>query len=489
MGRRIDGTNGADVIIQGTEVEIQVFALGGNDRVELNRTDDLGGGNFVDAGTGDDLVINLKEGGNEILLGDGNDTYVGTGFNLGFSDFDVVRGGAGDDLIAVTTLQSAYFGDEGNDTFVSEGQRNAFDGGTGSDTISYELRDDSTVLAGRGVTIDLTEQKAATGASTFEIFTSIENATGTNVRDLINGDAGANILKGRGGDDLLLGLGGNDTLDGGAGADDMRGGAGNDVYFVDNVGDRVTELAGQGVDKVNTTVSFDARGSHIENIAIIGSGRANVVGNELDNVIAGNNQANAINGGLGADRMAGGLGNDVYTVDNIGDVVIEAANAGTDTVKAGISFTLGANVENLTLVTNRQINAIGNALDNVIVGNARPNVIIGMGGRDLMTGGAGADRFDFRAVSDSPFAAFDRITDLSDEDVINLSTIDARTDVAGDQAFTLVSAFSGQSGQMTLTFNASAGFTVLAADVNGDGVGDFRIVLDGDHQDYDNFRL
>ena len=146
-------------------------------------------------------------------------------------------------------------------------------------------------------------------------------------------------------------------------------------------------------------------------------------------------------------------------------------------------------MENLTLVGSRQINAIGNALKNTLIGNDRPTVLLGHGGRDLMTGGGGADRFDFRAVSDSPFAAPDRITDLSNEDVINLSAIDANTRVAGDQAFTLVSAFTRQAGQLTMTFSAAAGVTVLAADVNGDGVADFRVLLDGNHTDYDNFRL
>ena len=73
--------------------------------------------------------------------------------------------------------------------------------------------------------------------------------------------------------------------------------------------------------------------------------------------------------------MAGGLGNDIYVVDNVGDVVTEADNAGTDTVRSSITYTLGANVENLTLTGAAAINGTGNALANIITGNGAANIL------------------------------------------------------------------------------------------------------------------
>lgn len=98
MAKKFKGTNGNDKIVQGNEPGVKIFALGGNDKITLNRTDDLGGGNFVDAGGGNDEVANGKEGGNVIKLGAGNDVYAGSGFASFASERgDTVSGGAGKD--------------------------------------------------------------------------------------------------------------------------------------------------------------------------------------------------------------------------------------------------------------------------------------------------------------------------------------------------------------------------------------------------------
>lgn len=104
-----------------------------------------------------------------------------------------------------------------------------------------------------------------------------------------------------------------------------------------------------------------------------------------------------LDGGTGDDHMHGGDGSDVYIVDSTGDLVHEftaGAVGGTDRVQSSVSFTLGANLENLTLTGAGVINGTGNGLANTLIGNASANTLRGMAGNDTMFGGAGNDRLD-----------------------------------------------------------------------------------------------
>jgi Ca2+-binding RTX toxin-like protein len=119
----------------------------------------------------------------------------------------------------------------------------------------------------------------------------------------------------------------------------------------------------------------------------------NVWGTNTANRIEGNAFDNVLNGDGGTDTLVGGAGNDTYRVDQPDEVVTELAGEGTDTVYANITFTLGANVENLILVenVNSDIDGTGNELANAITGNIGANTLRGLAGDDTLDGGAGAD--------------------------------------------------------------------------------------------------
>ncbi|MFM7548774.1 MAG: calcium-binding protein, partial [Cyanobacteriota bacterium] len=136
-----------------------------------------------------------------------------------------------------------------------------------------------------------------------------------------------------------------------------------------------------------------------------------LIGRAGDDWLAARGGNDTLNGGRGRDRLAGGDGNDTYIVDNAGDVVVEAVNAGIDTVRASVSHTLAANVEHLMLTGNRAINGTGTGLANTITGNAAANGLDGGAGVDQLTGGGGADRFGFR-FGQSRIRTPDRITDF-----------------------------------------------------------------------------
>jgi Ca2+-binding RTX toxin-like protein len=343
----------------------------------------------------------------------------------------------------------------------------------------------------------------------------------------ITGTANGEILLGHDAvADEINALGGNDTLNGMAGADFMYGGEGDDTYVADNAGDQAIELLGHGTDTVQSAVSFSL-GDNAENLTLTGASAINGTGNALDNILTGNAAANVLNGMGGADQMTGGLGNDTYTVDNAGDVVTEASSTGgIDLVNSSITHVLGNNVENLMLTGTANISGTGNTLANVITGNSGNNtlsggarndtinggsgndvlngdanndtlnggsgvdVLTGGTGRDIMTGGTSGDDFDFNAVNEGGKTAATRdiITDfVHGSDDIDLSTIDARSTMAGNQAFTFLAAngaaFTGAAGQLRWFQENPAGSatdkTIIEGDVNGDAKADFQIQLAG----------
>ena len=379
--------------------------LTGNDG--NNTLSGLGGDDWLIGGTGADSM--LGGSGNDLYevdnLGDtvtessnaGNDTVrAGVSFTLGANVENLVLTGSTAINGTGNTLANKL---DGN------GAANVLNGGTGADTMTGGGGDDTYVVDN---TLDVIIENADEGDDTIQTTLTYSIATQQNIEHLTltgnavangTGNALNNKLVGNSAANTLTGGGGNDTLDGGTGADSLVGGLGNDIYLIDNSADKITENANEGMDTVISSVTWTL-GNELEHLTLTGTATINGTGNALDNWLIGNGAVNTLtggdgadtlDGGVGADSLVGGLGNDVYVVDNASDKTVEQASAGTDTVQSTLTWTLGANIENLSLQGSAAINGTGNTLSNVLSGNAGNNVLNGAGGNDTYRGNAGND--------------------------------------------------------------------------------------------------
>lgn len=120
-----------------------------------------------------------------------------------------------------------------------------------------------------------------------------------------------------------------------------------------------------------------------------------ISGTDQADTLVGSSGNDTLDGDLGADSLTGGDGNDIYVVDNAFDSVVETntSTSQIDTVKASVSWTLGANLENLVLTGVSDIDGTGNERRNFITGNIANNVLDGAAGNDSMSGGDGNDTY------------------------------------------------------------------------------------------------
>ncbi|PMZ91409.1 MULTISPECIES: M10 family metallopeptidase C-terminal domain-containing protein [unclassified Pseudomonas] len=128
---------------------------------------------------------------------------------------------------------------------------------------------------------------------------------------------------------------------------------------------------------------------------IFDNARNMISGTDQADTLVGSSGNDTLDGDLGADTMTGGNGNDIYVVDNAFDRVVEtsASTSQIDTVQTSLSWTLGANLENLVLTGVSDINGTGNEWHNFLTGNAANNVLDGAAGADSMSGGDGNDTY------------------------------------------------------------------------------------------------
>jgi Ca2+-binding RTX toxin-like protein len=194
---------------------------------------------------------------------------------------------------------------------------------SGPGTFTYTISDGhETATATVAFTIDPPAKTLLGG----EGDDSLVGGTGS---DRLSGYGGSDVLVGEDGNDWMSGGAGHDVLFGGAGADTMLGGVGDDIYYVDNLGDVVSESVNAGKDEVRSSISYTL-GSNVEDLGL--NGAVDGTGNKLDNHITGSSAANALNGGIGRDVLEGGAGNDTLTGGRDSDTFVFKAGFGYDVV-------------------------------------------------------------------------------------------------------------------------------------------------------------
>ena len=459
------------------------YILGNNlENLELRGSAVEGTGNELNNIITGNSLDNVIDGGTnaDIMIGQlGNDTYIvdnagdmvqenaDEGIDTVQSSIDYTLSSNIENLILTGTVGINGTGNNLDNSITGNAGGNLINGGVGADTMTGGAGNDTYIVDNAG---DMIQENADEGSDTVQ--SSIDYTLGSNLENLIL-TGSAISATGNELNNIITGNAGNNVMDGGIGADFMSGRAGNDTYIIDNEGDEVYEDAGEGTDTVNSSVNHTLS-ANVENLTLTGTAISGT-GNNLNNIITGNASNNILDGGIGADVMTGGAGNDTYIVDNTGDVVIENAGEGIDIVNSSVSYTLGANLENITL-TGSATSATGNALDNILTGNAADNILDGGAGVDTMAGGVGNDTYFIDTFSDV-------VTENAGEgsDTVNSSV--SYSLKANFENLTLTgSALSGTGNELDNTIIGNAGNNVLdgkAGNDTLDGGGGIDMLIGG----------
>ena len=340
-------------------------------------------------------------------------------------------------------------------------------GSDAPDSLEFRLSDHTGVNAFNATFVDWTE-----GSDRVRIYGSdaANSLTGSPVSDLILGRAGA---------DSIYGAAGNDTLDGGIGADSMEGGVGDDVFRVDDAGDVVTELSGQGADTVSTRLASYTLPDHVENLVLRGVDQIGI-GNTSSNEISSRRGDDSLWGGNGNDRLVARGGDDTLVGGDRSDTLY--GGSGNDDLLGGDGFDqlFGGSGDDM-LDGNRDDDELrgqfghddldgaggndslyGGDGSDTIVGGPGEDIIYAGRGRDLLTGGEDADTFRFQDD-----AQFNTITDF---------------EIGTDQIHLRSYRAENGGGQLTfdqLLITQTGADTRIQLDLDRNGVADV-IDLDGD---------
>ncbi|MFZ2449291.1 MAG: calcium-binding protein [Methylovulum miyakonense] len=444
---------------------------------------------LLEASEGNDLLLGYNDKVNILSGLGGNDSLYGA--NLG----DTLNGGKGDDYLNAG---------DGSDTYlISRG-----DGKDSIDNLHFDIDSVDTIKFSNLNQIDLSSI-----TQSGEIFFNSDLMLNFNNNNQItiggyflgdqykvnqfqfaDGSLLTNFIIGTSNNDVLIGTAENEALVGLKGADNLSGEAGDDLYFVDNTGDTVIELANSGKDTVMSWVDFTLS-ANVENLALKG-GALKATGNELGNTLTGSfysstlsglagndilygkNGNDSLFGGLGVDILSGGLGDDIINGGNGSDWVQYFVSTSGVTLNLELNTaqeTVGAGID--TLVNIEHINASrfddnlkGNSLTNYLLGVAGNDILNGGLGKDFLTGGTGQDIFIF----DSELISrnIDIITDFTTaDDTIKLEnsvfTALTTTGQLAADAFKIIGNGNVVDDTDHILYNTSTGAVQYDADGSG----------------------
>ncbi|MEQ1627173.1 MAG: calcium-binding protein, partial [Nitrospira sp.] len=462
----------------------------------------------------------------------GVDTTIGANvenLTLTGSDSLVGIGNALDNVLQADGSISILAGGDGNDTYLI--------GADGGDDILVEAATGGidTVVAGHD----------------YRLLDHIENLTllDPRVPDFANSSLipyapyGPSWVRMAGyGNDLnntLIGGRANNLLDGGLGADTLVGGAGDDTYIVDHGGDVVSELANEGTDTIESSVTYTLS-PNVENLVLTGMGVVDAIGNAINNDVKGNAASNVLNGGGGDDSLQGNGGADAYIFgrDSGRDIVVDSSATGeieTIQLAADIQMTdvgvyrrsgdlvlvINGTTDELTLASffgpteyaqkqvrftdgtvwneaELRIRAVtvggtgaGTEGDDTLTGSVGHDVLVGAAGNDVLTGGLGNDWLYGDAQTDNtffPVIGNDTLIGGAGDDILqDLRGANLFDGGAGNDSFVL------GAGQDTVVFGLGSGVDRVTLDNNGSdldiiqmgaGISPADVVLTRHYPDY-----
>jgi Ca2+-binding RTX toxin-like protein len=365
------------------------------------------GADWIDGGEGNDQLFG--ESGNDTILGGPGNDHIELGLAdspaLGYG-IDIGDGGDGDDFV------SLHYSPGFDNTYAIASDVMKLDGGPGFDILTLDAGHIATPIHWDDE--NPTDLVLPNGgyARNFERIRDINTGSGNDV--IICRGRYDNKISVRGGDDIVnpgLGIdivqdssGGFDTLilDYSQGDDPDLGGATNSSQAAAITRRRLSDNA--IIDSINGFFN----GLGFERFEFTGGSKNDVIhgtpgvnffyGNGGNDTFHGQSGNDWLDGGPGADTLHGGWGNDIYIVDDPGDQALEPTGgafwqAGNDTVRSSVDFTLGFYVENLQL-TGDAISGTGNEISNSLTGNTRNNTLSGGAGNDTLNGGGGAGEID-----------------------------------------------------------------------------------------------